>query len=234
MILTHGANSIKRGGGTPIPSGYEQLWGIGGFTDNSNQLRILPDNNTPPSLVGKTNQQLVAQVTLTTFPNSFGSGALYYPFDINGRSRMRLAIGADANGNYTAASNNNYWNDGTPPVLELGSSYPTTSSFTFVLTTYRNTLNVQVNGASFDKTDTSYTGRNEGAGYVCLNVFPSWQGRPYYINDLKIMDHDSGDVLFHVIPLKKLDDNTCWFWDEINNAFVTSSGLTPAATNPYT
>lgn len=233
MILNqHGISGLKKRG-IPIPSGYEQLWGIGGFTDNSDQLKFLPDGSTPLSLVGKTNQQLVVQVTLTTFPNTFGPGALYYPFHINGKSRIRLAIGADANGNYTAASNNDYWNDGTPPVLELGSSYPTTSSFTFVLTTYRNTLNVQVNGASFDKTDAPYTASSDGAGSVMLNVWASWQGRPYYINDLKIMDHDSGDVLFHVIPLKKLDDNTCWFWDEINDTFVTSGGLTPAATNPY-
>lgn len=229
MILTHGANSLNRGG-APIPGGYEEIWGItGGYQD-----RMTFNSSECPALSGHSNIDCDIELTITPMSVAWPLGAgSYVIMAYLGYTAFGVGVSDDGN-NWQMWGNNGDWYPQGKPLQPGPVSNTVSSHSTHVITLYHETMTDTVDGQAFTSDQIWWW----NVGNVLTDAVVFWDGNyshPWYFNRCRIMVHATGEVLFDVIPLKASSDGRAYFYDLIGQTLKTNSHgtLTPQDTNPY-
>ena len=211
MILTHGANSIARGGGgvTP-PEGYELIQSVYGDYNGDVWFN---GYNPPPALSGKMNSDIEMEVELfirsgvssnyesQIFATSTDAGRIYIKGNSDGTGFRIGALSGDSSN--------------TPTYIDTDISVTTGTKLTITLS--QNTLTVKYGTSVLSSSSIPYTGRS--ANTVIILFYPSANTKPYAISHAVIRDKTSGQNLVDVYPLKKISDGSCHCWDAVGNVF---------------
>lgn len=211
MILTHGANSIVRGGGgvTP-PEGYELIRGVYGSYNGDIWFN---GYNAPPALSGKTNSDIEMEVELfirnavspnyesQIFATSDKAGRIYIKGNNDGTGFRIGALSGDSN--YT------------PTYIETDISVAIGTKLTITLS--QDTLTVKYGTSVLSSSSIPYT--NVSINDVIILFYPNNDAKPYAISHAVIRDKTSGQNLVDIYPLKKISDGSCYCWDVTGNVF---------------
>lgn len=211
MILTHGANSIVRGGGgvTP-PEGYELIRGVYGSYNGDIWFN---GYNAPPALSGKTNSDIEMEVELfirnavspnyesQIFATSDKAGRIYIKGNNDGTG---FRIGA-------LSGNSSY----TPTYIDTDISVAIGTKLTITLS--QNTLTVKYGTSVLSSSSIPYT--NVSINDVIILFYPNNDAKPYAVSHAVVRDKTSGQNLVDIYPLKKISDGSCYCWDAVGNVF---------------
>ena len=225
MILTHGANSIKRGGG--IPTGFVQIWGITGAYNPD----ITFTGTDAPAMSGHSNVDCDIELTIT--PRlTVGSGA-YSMMCTLGHTYFGLGVSDDGL-NWQMWGNNGDWYPQGQPLQKGPVSNPVSSHSTHVITLYHETMTDTVDGQTFTSDQIWWWNRGDLLTNATVFVSGNFEHQ-WYFNRCRIIVHDTGEVLFDVIPLKSSSDGKAYFYDLVGKTLKTNryGTLTPQDTNPY-
>lgn len=218
MILTHGANSLARGGGgvTP-PEGWEIIPGL--YSSYGWDLQFINGNTTPIALAGKNTSELEIEIDIT-MRSIIGANTGYCCMLL--RDYTELYVGGDSDGlYYRLGARSAYWNS---EIKYTSTDVPLSTLPSIKINLYQNSLTATINSNTYSTSDIDYTVNGAGSVYL-FDPYNNNYEKPYYINHVVIRDHATQDVLFDCYPVKKTADGSLRFWDAIGNTFGTGDGV---------